>query len=560
MDIKPPLASSDISKVKNESQLPQIPTAAHAVPPQDVPAATAAGPTPPPPSQPSSSTSNKSPHTSLAGADSAPVPTSIVPKPQPKRQRRPELSKLIARDLDWYRSNTTVSDPEQRSPARTSPTQVPTEPMVAHGETAPTHSGAVQPPPPVVQTPEQVLTEPSAMEVESTITNSDTAQESIPAESLPTQAPAELMKMDVEMTADTGIRQQSYSAELPTQVPTDSMAMDVDIPPQEHSSPDVPSTAGNEQALPEVASGAKEIVTFPLAASPPRDVDIHDTVAVNSDPLAPPLLPVDSLGTNTIVEATDMVSDEAEMKTEPVSLPFPPPPPPPPPPESESNYSGAGRETASPAVDTTVDVSASLRHESSREKSACSTGVSEAPPLSVPHSMPPLSSLSAPLDELPEDIFTVSPYTIPAPVFESLRPEALSADAQISESPKFEKMVVLRLIRGKAHLHIHDIEFALSETMASSVSRWVNRQSAPEYVVRSLHLCALKILTVTLCSFFFLKQVKYQTVYAFLWRAIIFLIYTPSLSWRRMMRTPLQRFLRRVRLVPGPSLNGYRYE
>ena len=311
--------------------------------------------------------------------------------------------------------------------------------------------------------PTEVQTEPGVgMDVDSMATSAGAAQQALPAENLPAQAPTEPITMDIEETTfGFSAIQQSHSAEqLPMQVSTDPLTMDVDIPPPEHPSLDVPTAVDNEQPSFEDASDAKETVT-----SLPHGDNVQDTV--KTDPPAPSPS-TESPQHDIAIEAEDIgVSTGAGMK--PDSLSFPPPPPPP-----ESLYNGADDKTVSP-----TDASDPPPPGPVKERAVIATDVIEAPLETVPHSASPLSLLSAPLVELPQDIFTVSPDTIPAPIFEALQPQALPTVPQVSETAKFGEMVVLRLIRGKSLRHTHNVNFTLTETMYTSVSRWVNRQSVP---------------------------------------------------------------------------------
>lgn len=469
--IEPSITSSSMSKVKDEPEVPQIPLVSHAAP-QGVPVA-AGNPTPPHSEQPISPSSNQPPnglHASSSNVGLSSVPPSIVPKPQPKRVRKPVLSKLIARDLDWYRSQSAVSGPEQQSLlARPSRTQMPA-PMAIDTEAETTGPDA-QPFLPVENhLPTEVQAEPGVgMDVDSMATSAGAAQQALPAENLPAQAPTEPITMDIEETTfGSSAIQQSHSAEqLPMQVSTDPMTMDVDIPPPEHPSLDVPTAVDNEQPSFEVASDAKETVI-----SLPQGDNVQDTV--KTDPSAPSPS-TESPQHDIAIEAEDIgVSTGAGMK--PDSLSFPPPPPPP-----ESLYNGADDKTVS-----STDASDLPPPGPVKARAVIATDVIDAPSETVPHSASPLSLLSAPLVELPQDIFTVSPDTIPAPIFEALQPQALPTVPQVSETAKFGEMVVLRLIRGKSLRHTHNINFALTETMYTSVSRWVNRQSVPGQVSDSI--------------------------------------------------------------------------
>lgn len=254
--------------------------------------------------------------------------------------------------------------------------------------------------------------------------------------------------------------------------------MDVDTSPQENLSLDVPAAGDNEQSSFEVVSDAIAVVT-----SLPQGDNAQGTAIVNTDSSAPSPS-TESLRDDVANEAEhSSVSTGAGMKADSLLFPLPPPPPPPHP---DSLHSGADDKTAFPVVDMTADVSAPPLPGPVKERAALATDVIEAPPETVPHTASLLSLLSAPLVELPQDIFTVSPDTILAPRFESLQPQALPTVPQVSETAKFEEMVVLRLIRGKSLRHTHDISFTLTETMYSSVSRWVNRQSAPGQVSDSI--------------------------------------------------------------------------
>ncbi|KAI5990838.1 hypothetical protein F5J12DRAFT_862128 [Pisolithus orientalis] len=389
--------------------------------------------------------------------DNSVGPSSAVPppaptKPQPKRVRKPEMSKLLARDLDWCKL--AMAGAAQVQLPQTPASSVEPAPTPMDIDVAPfaPREQDVQ----AISVKQEVL---PGMDREEGVSSSPrhdgvTTTETVMGDSSLPQPPPQL-----EPATAPASTPAAPASTLPAPVPSPA------------STPAVPASTLPAPAPPALAPA-------PASGSfhtPSDDNGVSTRATAERSPSLPPPPPVHSLQDIPSAEIRNRslppsaATDGESPQTSPAILP--------PPPNTVHDISHM------PSKDTTVPPTAANSGSSLPPPTTGSQPLSGQSPAKIENSASSPGSgndLLPPLFEpLQHAVDDVHPSTLPSQAEQSVRPEESPLDGDLAQEAFHHERVIMHFSKGDTLPRAHHVNLTVSEDMHSNVSRWVKRRVSP---------------------------------------------------------------------------------
>ncbi|KAI6125657.1 hypothetical protein EDD16DRAFT_427180 [Pisolithus croceorrhizus] len=420
IDVKPVMASSYTDPhVKSEhedpplSRRPSLSTSVHPVDGKSEKTMLAPNPEQPLPMD--------SMHDTAAGPSSA-VPSPAPTKPQPKRVRKPEMSKLLARDLDWCKSMMASA---------------------AHAQLPQVPATSVEP----VSTPMDIHA--------ASLTSCGQVGQAISVE----------REVPPEMKQKAGASSSPRHDGVTTAIGVESNSLPLPSPPPGLALPPVPAPASGSLQAPSEDSGVltRTIAAHgPLLSPPPQPACSPEdmTLTENSKGDLPPSAATDGRPfPSSPVHSPPLkqLNDTSDMQPKCITVP----------PTATVNSTPPLPSLPTTGLPLSDQSPAGIEHSTS--------------PLVTENDEHSL--LSPPREPLPPQHAIVTldntcPSTLPSPTGEFLRPGESPLDEDLSKETLPPERVIMYSTKGDTLPRTHDVSFTISEEVHSNVSRWVNRKTS----------------------------------------------------------------------------------
>ncbi|KAI6033399.1 hypothetical protein EDC04DRAFT_2208720 [Pisolithus marmoratus] len=352
-----------------------------------------------------------------AGPSSA-VPQPAPTKPQPKRVRKPEISKLLARDLDWYKSTM----------AGTAPTQLPQVSLTS-----------VEPGP----TPMDIDAAPPAFHGQ--VVQAISVKQEITPGVKRVAGVSSSPQHDGVTTAAIAVESDSFPqpASGPTPVPASAPGPGPFHVPSEDNCMSTRTIADHTPSLPPPPPPAPSFRDMPSTEIHNENLPVSATTCGESS--SPILSPSSKHSHDTSV-------------TQPRGTTTPP---------------AATADSDSPSFPPHITGSEFLpdRSPAKTESSASPVGTGNDE-----HSLPP------PPFEPPQRASVTGgdthPSTLPSQAERPVQPEEFPLNGDLSHETFHEGRIVMYFTKGDTLPRAHHVNLTISEEMHSNVSRWVNRKTS----------------------------------------------------------------------------------
>lgn len=424
IDVKPVMTSSHTDPhVKSEhedspsSRGPSVSTSVHPVDGKNMK-------TMPVPNAKQSPSMDSNQDSAGAGPSSV-VPSPVPTKPQPKRVRKPEMSKLLARDLDWCKS---------------------------------TMAGMVQAQiPQVPATSVEPASTPMDIDVASLTSCGQDGQAISVGQLVPPETKQEARvpsSPQHDSVTTTAVGVESNSVSLPSPPPSLALAP---TPTPASGSSQVP-LEDNGMLTRTMAEGRPSLSPPPQPAHPSQDMPPAEIS--NGDPLPSTATGTQSLQSSPIHPPSPKHPDDAsDVQLERITTP---------------PTAAAKSDSPLPSPPTTRSLPLSDQSPAGIEHSTSPMSIEshERPLLPPPHEAPSPQRATVTVDD------TCS-SALPPRTEEFARPEESPLNEDLSRKTLHPERVIMYSTNGDTLPRAHDVNFTISEEMHSNVSRWVNRKASP---------------------------------------------------------------------------------